>query len=191
MVEIPKLDQASLEKIAKELKVPFRIRLANASDIDSLLALVNEAYLYENRGPNAHKKPDVLRVNEKGLGETIRNGIVVVATSPEDDKKILGCVEYREIPATPGSSSEQAINAYFAMLAVEEQGHGTGRKLVSIAESIGRFRGRNLMETRIVNHSPNLIDMYSRWGYEPFGRTEAQGDFLIKPTHFILMRKAI
>lgn len=40
MVEIPKLDQASLEKIAKELGFPFRVRLANAGDIDSLLALV-------------------------------------------------------------------------------------------------------------------------------------------------------
>lgn len=77
------------------------------------------------------------------------------------------------------------------MLAVEKQGQGTGRNLVRVAEAIGRFRERNLMEIRIVNHSPNLIDMYSRWGYEPFAKEEAVDDFLIRPTHFIRMRKAL
>ena len=191
MLEIPKLDQANLERLTTELKVPFRVRFATTGDVAPLLALVNEAYWYENEGPRAFKKPEALRVNKDGLRKTVKNGTVLIAATPEDDKKILGSVEYRETSASPGSGSEQAINAYFAMLAVGEQGKGIGSELVSIVEAVGRFRGRNMMELRFVNHS-NLAGFYRKLGYEVFERQEHNDPLtLIKPTHFILMRKTL
>ena len=194
MTERLSLSQNHLELFLKEQELPFDVKIAMPSDIGQLIPLINEAYRYENEGPMAFKNPENLRVDEDSLRKAMEDGFVIGATrKEEDEERILGCVQYKEIPPSEGSGSEQDTNAYFGMLAVnvDLQKQHIGTRMAGLAESIAAFRNRRILEIQVINHSAHLLRWYPKLGYEEFGRKDWNAPFLTKPTKFVLMKKKI
>ena len=105
-----------LDEAREKKALSFGVRLATLDDIDQLVPLINTAYMYENEGATAFKKPDALRINLESLTEAIHENSIIVATQSGDmGERIVGSIQYKEIPPSPGSSSTQHINAYFGM----------------------------------------------------------------------------
>lgn len=194
MIERPNLSRGNLELVFKEQSLPFDVRFATASDIDRLVSLINTAYMYENEGAEAFKNPDALRVNEASVREVMEDSSVIVISKTEAGaERILGSMQYKEIPPSEGSGSVQDTNAYFGMLAVDTniQHQGIGTRLVGVVEKIAAFRGRQLLEIQVVDKSTHLLHWYSRLGYQEFGRRDWNAPFLTKPCQFVLMKKNI
>ncbi len=192
MTELIGFSPSILDRINKEKDSPLRFRFATEDDIGVLVPLVNGAYMYENEGEKAFKQREALRTSNDAMKTTLNDGVVIVATSPKTGE-IFGCVQYKEIPASVGSGSDQDINAYFGMLTVDPtfQGRAYGLRLMKAAEEIGRARGKSTIEIQVVNHSTHLLDLYGRFGYREFGQTAWNAPFLTRPTHFLLMSKSL
>ena len=175
----------------KESYFNFTLRFATEADIESLIPMVNEAYRYENIGDMAFKKSESLRIDPQSFQEIIENDAIFVAVNA--NKQIIGCFQYKEIPASLVSGSTQDTNAYFGLLTVDPnlQRQGFGKKLVKSAEIIARARGRRVMEIQIVEHSSNLLDFFDKLGYKKFGMKDWSAPFLTKPTQFVLMSKTL
>lgn len=194
MVERLNLSQGNLELLFKEQSFSFNVRFATARDIDKLIPLINTAYMYENEGAEAFKNPDALRVNETSIREVMKDSsIIVISKAEARAERILGCMQYKEIPPSEGSGSVQDTNAYFGMLAVDKdiQRQGIGTRLVGIAEAIAAFSGRDILEIQVVDKSTHLLRWYSRLGYREFGRRDWGAPFLTTPCQFVLMKKTI
>lgn len=180
-----------------QLNLGQDVRLATPADADQLIPLINKAYDYENIGEQAFKQSDAVRINEQSLAETLRDGIVVVVLEPGiGSESILGCINYKDIPTSQGSTSTQGTNGYFGMLAVDNdfRGRKIGERLVTIAETIAASKGRERMEIQVVNesaYSDILFSWYPKLGYREFGRKDWNAPVLTKPRHFVLMEKAI
>lgn len=103
MVERPNLYQGNLELLFKEQSLPFDVRFATADDINTLVPLINTAYMYENEGAEAFKNPDALRVNETSVREVMEDSSVIVLSKTEaGSERILGCMQYKEILPSEG-----------------------------------------------------------------------------------------
>lgn len=178
--------------LSKESDERVLFRAATIDDAEAIIPIVNAAYAYENEGENAFRPPDRMRLNDITFGQAIEEGVMIVATDPQTGV-INGCVQYKEVQASEGSGSDQDINAYFGLLAVNPnlQRGGIGMRLLKAAEEIGRARGRNTMEIQVVNHSSHLLDVYGKRGYQEFRRVDWQANFLTKPSQFVLMSKPL
>lgn len=176
--------------LIKESDPNFDLRLGKIDDISELMLLVNSAYLYENEGEKSFKKRYALRTSRRTIRQAMEEGIVIVATNNQGSGDIIGCFQYKEIPA---SEESEELNGYFGMLAVDTdlQRRGVGRSLVQMAEVIARWRGRNAMQIQVVNHSQDLLDWYSRRGYQEYERIDWEASFLTKPSQFVLMSKPL
>mgnify|MGYP001588842460 CR=1 FL=1 len=194
MIESHKLNLDTLAELSIEQNLPCNVRLATTDDIDKLIPVINTAYMFENKGPRAFKKPDSLRVNEATLREAMNEGfLIVVSKLDEGEEHFLGCVHYKEIPPSEGSGTEQDTNAYFGMLAVDvnTQRQGLGTHLVCMAEAIAAFRGCERIEIQVVDKSTHLLDWYGRLGYQEFGRRDWNSPVLSEPRQLVLMEKII
>ena len=181
-----------IEAIRLETGQLLTVRQARIGDIDAIASLVNRAYMYENEGETAFKRENDLRTTAQHLAIDLRTSVIMLAINP-GSSQIYGCVQYKEVLPTTGSGSDQDRNAYFGMLTVDPnfQGRGYGNKLLTLAEELGRARGRHFMEIQVVDHSTHLLDQYGRLGYKEFARVDAPFRFATKPTQFVKMVKSL
>jgi predicted N-acetyltransferase YhbS len=190
MAERLKITQKDLDLLPLTSSLPFRLRIATVRDLGNLVSLINEAYMYENVGAGAFKKPNALRSDPAVIEEAMAEGVILIAESHRG--QTIGSIQYKEILPTPNSDSPNLKNGYFGMLAVDPyvQGQGTGSLLVHASELVAKSKRLPQMEIQVVDHSAHLLTWYAKLGYREFGRKNWDGPAVItRPTQFVLMRK--
>jgi GNAT superfamily N-acetyltransferase len=154
----------------------LRVRAARDDDAMALAALVTAAYRVEAFFVEGD------RTNPNDVRERMRRGEFLVLEDRDDTP--VGCV-YVEIRGKRG---------YFGMLAIApaRQGRGLGGQLVRAAEDHCARAGCREMEIEVVNLRTELPPYYRRLGYREDGITPfPDSERVLRPCHFIVMRKAL
>ena len=160
-----------------ELSAASGFRTAGPADVSAIVTLVNEAYRVEAffvRGP---------RTDEKEVAGLLETGAFLLAEQPDG---LGGCI-YIEHRGTVG---------YFGLLSVAtvRRGRGLGRRLIAAAEAGFRDAGCQIVEILVVNLRQELLPFYAALGYAEAGTAEfpeSETARLLRPCHFIVMRKAL
>jgi ribosomal protein S18 acetylase RimI-like enzyme len=151
------------------------IRNAVDSDVDTIVRLVNTAFLVEQFFIERDRtNPEMVR----GL---MQKGNFLLA---EDGQTLAACV-YVELRGERG---------YLGMLSVEpgRQRMGLGRQLLAAAENYFREAGCQFSDLMIVDVRPELLTMYRQLGYLETGTAPYENRFPTKmPVHFIAMSKPL
>ena len=147
------------------------VRRATAQDATALAELVNRAYAIE------HSFVDGDRTSAGEIAEMMAAGTFVVLEQAGG----LAAAVYVE------------ATGYFGMLSVrpELQGHGLGRRLVSIAEAMCQAAGAKHMRLRIIHLREELGRWYRSLGYREIGTSPYEHRPVKKPVHFIEMMKPL
>jgi GNAT superfamily N-acetyltransferase len=154
---------------------PVRLRIAEPADINTLVSLINAAFLVECFFIEGD------RINAEAVRKLMLTGEFLIA---HDDDGASGCV-YVE---------PHGDRAYLGLLSVDpsRQRSGLGSRLVAAAEGHARASGINYMDLRIVNLRQELPEFYRRLGYLATGTAPFPPDATTKqPCHFINMSKAL
>jgi GNAT superfamily N-acetyltransferase len=154
----------------------FRVRHAVLSDVDAIVALVNEAFRVERFFIDGD------RTDAAHIAQRFESGRFLVA---EDTSGRLAAAVYLEIRGDRG---------YFGLLAVDpaRQRAGLGRVLVEAAEKESREAGCRIMDLQIVNLRTELPPFYRRLGYAESGEMPFAAEAKPKlPCHFIRMSKPL
>ena len=161
--------------MAAHMASEFQFRIATASDVESLVTLINRAFEVELQ----------FFTNERiDLAETLehfRKGSFLLA---ENDGRLAGC-NYVELRGDAG---------YFGLLSVspELQGLGLGGKLIEQAEEFCRNAGCSKMQIRVLNHRTELPPFYEKLGYKvAFIEEVEQEPSARMPYNFIVMEKPL
>jgi N-acetylglutamate synthase-like GNAT family acetyltransferase len=152
-----------------------RLRIAESADINTLVSLINAAFLVERFFIEGD------RINAEAVRKLMLTGEFLIA---HDDDGISGCV-YVE---------PHGDRAYLGLLSVDpsRQRSGLGSRLVASAEGHARASGINYMDLRIVNLRQELPEFYRRLGYWATGTAPFPPDVTTKqPCHFVNMSKAL
>jgi N-acetylglutamate synthase-like GNAT family acetyltransferase len=160
-----------------ELSAASAFRTAGLADVAAIVTLVNEAYRVEAffvRGP---------RTDEKEIAGLLETGGFLLADGPDG---LEGCI-YVEPRGTVG---------YFGLLSVAtvRRGRGLGRRLIAAAEAGLRGARCQIVEILVVNLRKELVPFYAALGYAEAGAAafpESEKARLLRPCHFIVMRKAL
>jgi GNAT superfamily N-acetyltransferase len=153
----------------------FQFRVANESDAEALVPLINRAFEVELQ---------FFTTDRIDLDETLnhlKKGIFLLA---ENEGRFAGC-NYVELRDDSG---------YFGLLSVDPdfQGKGLGRILVDQAEVFCRDAGQNLMRIRVLNHRTELPPFYEKLGYHVAQIEEVEQEPAARmPYHFIVMEKSL
>ncbi len=140
------------------------LRTANASDAQSIAALVNSAYRPEPGAAGWTDEGHLLsgeRISAIQVGEVVarRDSIILLGLK---DSAIVACVHVEK----------QGDNSQIGMLAVQPklQNAGIGKQMLAHAEShaIENFGAKKLL-LRVVTGRPDLVAYYQRRGYQPTG----------------------
>jgi GNAT superfamily N-acetyltransferase len=151
-------------------------RLATASDVAALTALINEAYLpaegFLYEGP---------RISAAEVHDKLAHGRFLLDVGPQGE--LRGCVHV----ALSGDVG------YFGLLSVSPgaQNQGLGRSLALAAEDLCRADGGRAMTIDVVNHRHELVAFYARLGYAVSGQRPFEDPRLNRPAHFVIMRKRL
>jgi GNAT superfamily N-acetyltransferase len=150
------------------------IRLATLADIPQIVELVNVAFRISEGFFVVGDRIDAAQV-ETMFG----TGTFVVG---EISDRLVSCV-YLEL---------RKERAYFGLLAVapEFQGRGLARELIVEVERSAKEAGCGVMDIRTVSTRPDLIPLYSKFGYAESGIEPFPTHVRIKmPCHFVRMSK--
>jgi predicted N-acetyltransferase YhbS len=153
----------------------FDIRLAESSDTDKLVRLINAAFVVEKVVIEGD------RIDSDKLRALFESGKFLLL---EDATELVGCV-YIEIRNRRG---------YLGLLGVRphRQKSGLGRRLVEAAEDYLRKANCEGVDLRIVSARTELPPFYERLGYTATGTAPIPDTIPLKaPSHFILMSKAL
>jgi len=155
---------------------PLQFRLATADNIPRLAAMVNAAFAVEQFLEGTRTDPDK-------LAEMLEKGQLLIA---EEAGQLLGSL-YMEFHDARG---------YLGMLAVDPtaQGQGIARQLTAEAEARFRSAGCRVVEIIVLNMRPELVPIYSRWGFVEAGTTEFTPVRAVRPgvqIHGIRMEKQL
>jgi GNAT superfamily N-acetyltransferase len=146
------------------MTVPLTIRVADAPDVDPLLALVHSAY----RGPSGREgwtsEADLIdgpRTTRALLAADIADPSITILVAGD----LLGCAAVTHEAGAPTAS--------FGMFAVRpgRQRGGVGTTLLRAAEDHARARGATTMEMCVIDRRHELIAWYERRGYARTGET--------------------
>jgi predicted N-acetyltransferase YhbS len=151
------------------------IRTARPSDIDTIVRLVNTAFLVEQFFIERD------RTNPEMVGELMKKGKFLIA---EDGPTPVASI-YTELRGERG---------YFGMLSVDpdQQRKGVGRILVAAAEKLFRDAGCHFCDLRIVSARTDLHPYYTSLGYVETGTAPYEATVPTKiPVHFIDMTKRL
>ncbi len=158
-------------------RTAFRIRPAISSDLPRLIPMINAAFSVETflQGP---------RTDEQRLAEAMEKGIVFVAENA--DGRPLASV-YTELRGNRG---------YAGMLAVDPnlQRSGLGREMMQAAEGHFRAHGCDTLEITVLSLRPELLPLYSRFGFVAAGAEPFHYPHPLAPgleCHCIVMTKPI
>ncbi|MEJ2890693.1 GNAT family N-acetyltransferase [Actinomycetospora aeridis] len=140
------------------------VRVAEAADVDSLLALVHSAY----RGPSGRQgwtsEADLIdgpRTTRDLLAADLADPAITVLVAGD----LVGCAAV--------TVADGATTASFGMFAVrpDVQSSGAGTTLLGAAEDTARARGATTMEMCVIDRRTELIAWYERRGYARTGET--------------------
>ncbi|HEX7368678.1 MAG TPA: GNAT family N-acetyltransferase [Rhodanobacteraceae bacterium] len=153
----------------------LRFRLANASDIDAVVALTQSAYRGDSSRVGWTTEADLLdgqRTDRQQVADLIANPNVKLvlaespSTSPGQGRQLIAsCVVER-------LAGEHAGDGYFGMFSVcpDAQGNGTGRAMLAEAERIARDEWHaRAMRMTVIDVRAELIAWYERRGYRRTG----------------------
>lgn len=153
----------------------MRVREATPADIDTIVGLVNAAFMVERPFIEGD------RTSAAEIGRMMERGAFLVL---EEDGADLASV-YVEVRGERG---------YFGMLAVDpaQQGRRLGRRMVEAAEAHLRAAGCRAVDIRIVSARVELPPFYRRLGYTDAGTSDypADGGALV-PLCFLLMTRLL
>jgi GNAT superfamily N-acetyltransferase len=150
-------------------------RVANSSDVDSVVSLVNTAFEVERFFIDGD------RVSRTDVEERLISGKFLLA---EDGGLALGCVWIKR----------RGERAYVGLLSVNpsRQGTGLGTRLMRAAEEFARENGCRFMDLQIVNVRTELPGFYRRLGYVETGIASFSAAVASKlPCHFVNMSKPL
>ena len=153
----------------------FQVRSGDASDVDSIARLINDAFRSERFFI------DEDRIDPDKVRELCRQGEFLLA---EDAGKLVGCV-YVEMREDRG---------YFGLLAVapERQKAGLGSRLIAMAEEECRAAGCSFMDLTVVNLRKELPSYYAKFGYVESGVEPFPAAARAKmPCHLVRMSKCL
>ena len=152
------------------------IRPAITSEIDTLVELINAAYVVER----FFKTGD--RIDAARVAALMDRGAFLVEAEPGD--RIAGCV-FVEVRA--------GRRGYFGLLAVDpaRQHGGTGRRLIAAAEVFCRNAGCVAIDIRVVNLRTELPPFYKKLGYSEIGTEPYDDQDATRPCHFLVMSKPL
>lgn len=146
------------------MTAPLTVRIADAADVDSLLALVHSAY----RGPSGRdgwtSEADLIagpRTTRALLAADVADPTITVLVAGD----LLGCAAVTREPASSTAS--------FGLFAVRPgtQRSGIGSALLAAAEDHARDDGATTMEMCVIDRRTELIAWYVRRGYRATGET--------------------
>jgi predicted N-acetyltransferase YhbS len=153
----------------------FHTRLAEPSDSDALVGLINAAFVVEKVVIEGD------RIDSEKLRALFESGKFLLL---EDAAELVACV-YIEIRNRRG---------YLGLLGVRphRQKSGLGRRLVEAAEDYLRKANCEGVDLRIVSARTELPPFYELLGYTATGTAPIPETIPLKvPSHFILMSKAL
>lgn len=149
----------------------MQIDVARRTEVDRIVALVNDAYRGTSREPGwTHEthlfsgaRIDAAAVS--GMLQPDRSTVLVM----RQDGAIIACVALERL-----DDSEW----YLSMLAVDpaRQTVGAGKSIMAGAERFARERGAARMKISVINLRDSLIAWYERQGYVRTGAVEAFPD---------------
>lgn len=141
---------------------PLTVRVADAADVDPLIALIHSAY----RGPSGRDG----WTSEADLIDGPRTTTELLAADLADPRitflvagDMAGC-------AAVTLDGDTGLFGTFAV-APAGQGSGVGSVLLAAAEDHARAHGAVRMEMHVISVRTDLIAWYSRRGYASTGRT--------------------
>ena len=151
---------------------PMLARRATALDLETLLHLINEAYLVERFFVDGD------RIAPDGLTRLMGKGTFLLG---EDDARVRACV-YVELRGERG---------YFGLLSVDpgSQRGGWGRRMIAAAEAYCRDAGCVALDINVVNLRSELPPFYKRLGYVETGSAPFTDPRATRPCHMIVMSK--
>jgi len=149
------------------MSADFALRLATASDVPAVVALVNSAYRGESSRAGWATEADLvggIRIDEERLAtEIATEGSVVLVH--EQDCAIIACVHLER----------RGPHGYLGMLTTKPtlQARGTGRRMLESAEAwaAAHWQAQEMHMTVIVQRA-SLIAWYERRGYARSGQTK-------------------
>jgi len=152
----------------------FRVRLADAEDIDALVRLINAAFLVE--------KPiiDGDRIDVERLCALYATGKFLLL---EENSALISCV-YVEL--------KESQRGHIGLLAVEpdRQKSGLGRRMITAAEKYLKEAGCEFADLRVVNARAELQPIYEKLGYSVSGIAPIPDTIQLKiPSYFTVMTK--
>src|SRR5438552_5553215 len=152
----------------------FHRRLAEPSDTEALVRLINEAFAVEKLVIEGE------RIDSEKVRTLFETGDFLVLEA----EQLLGCV-YVEMKNKRG---------YLGLLGVQpgRQKSGFGRRLTTAAEDFLRKAGCEAVDLRIVSARTELPPIYERLGYVASGIAPIPDSIPLKvPSHFIVMSKRL
>ncbi|MBZ5624292.1 MAG: GNAT family N-acetyltransferase [Acidobacteriia bacterium] len=153
----------------------MRIRVAEASEAEGIVRLINAAFLVEKYFIEGD------RIDLDQVRSLFQKGEFLVA---DDGGALAGCV-YLE---------QRGERAYMGLLSIDpsRQRAGWGSQMITASERWARERGCRFMDLRIVNLREELPAFYGRLGYVEDGMDPFPADTPTKlPCHFVKMSKAL
>ena len=153
----------------------YRVRLADSTDTDALVRLINMAFAVEKIVIEGD------RIDSGKVRALFETGNFLLLFEEEE---LLGCV-YVEVKGKRG---------YLGLLGVqpERQKSGLGRRLADAAEDYFRKAGCEGVDLRIVSVRAELPPFYKRLGYKESGIAPIPETIPLKiPSHFIVMSKRL
>jgi predicted N-acetyltransferase YhbS len=167
------MDQIFTAKPGRTADLQFR--QAEPADVDSLVRLINQAFLVERPFIEGD------RTNVDHIRELFQKGQFLLA---EEHSKLIGCV-YLE---------QRGDRAYLGLLSVEpsRQGLGLGSRLTFWAEERARSIPVKAIDLSVVSGREGLADFYGKLGYRVIGTEPfAPGVPMKVPGHYIKMSKIL
>lgn len=153
----------------------MQFRLAAEADAESLVSLINRAFVVERFFIDADRL-DLAEVRHR-----LTTGDFLVL---EDAPDLAACA-YLE---------KRGDRAYLGLLSVDpkRQGQGIGSQLMEAAEEHCRRLGCRHLDLRVVNLRTELPPFYRSRGYFEVGTSPFPADQpVVQPCHFIEMSKAL
>jgi ribosomal protein S18 acetylase RimI-like enzyme len=144
-------------------------RRADATDVNTIVALVNSAYRGEASRAGWTTEADILGGQRTDAEEISR----LIA---EDDSAILLCLRSDETIGSVHVERVDTATAYMGMLVIRPvlQGQGLGRCLMNEAEHFVREEwGAACMQMQVITLRHELIAYYERRGYQRTGENRA------------------
>ena len=168
------------------------ISTATATDIPSLVSLINSAYRGDTSRKGWTTEADLLegelRTDDATLAEVMNKPGAVILKHEDSEGRITGCVYLQK----------QERGLYLGMLSVlpELQAAGIGKKMLAAATQHARASDCPVIFMNVISLRHELIAWYERHGYHLTGETNplpSDNRFGVptQPLVFAIMEKAI